>query len=286
MSESPFRCRRRFRFWLYPLISLTVILGLCFGRPMVGQAISWADLILRGLQVIQLSTLTDQQEVAIGQQINQQLSQQVQILQSPELQRYISQIGRRLAAESTRPQIPYTFQVVADNNINAFATMGGFVYVNSGLIKAADNEAELASVLAHEIGHIAGRHSVNQMKEMAIARGLVGAAGLNRNTAVNLGLELALRRPNSRNDEFLADQMGITTLGRSGYAQRGAITFMSKLMRRSPLPAFFSTHPSTADRVQRMQAMTTPGQVDMGKGLDSAAYRATVLPLLPSAVPR
>ena len=100
--------------------------------------------------------------------------------------------------------VAYTFQVVKDDSINAFATAGGYVYVTTGLLKAADNEAQLAGVLPHEIGHIAERHLIEQMQETAIARGLTSAAGLDENTAVQLGVELALLRHNSRFDEFQA----------------------------------------------------------------------------------
>jgi len=79
--------------------------------------------------------------------------------------------------------------------------MGGFVYVNTGLLKLADNEAELASVIGHEIGHIASRHTVKQMQKTAIAGGVATAAGLDRNTAVQIGVDLALRRPHSRQAE-------------------------------------------------------------------------------------
>jgi predicted Zn-dependent protease len=245
----------------------------------IAQAISIGDLILRGVQVVQLSSISDKQEVALGQQINGQLSRQVRISRDRGLTDYVNQIGQQLAKTSARPQIPYTFQVVDDNGINAFATMGGFVYVNKGLLQAADNEAQFASVVGHEIGHIVGRHSINQMKEAAIASGVIGAAGLNRNAAVNIGVELALRRPHSRKAEYEADQLGIKNLGKAGYAQSAAPAFMSKLMKQSSPPTFFSTHPSPADRVTRLQQQIEPGKAT-GKGLDGVAYKAKVRSLL------
>jgi len=270
---------RRLRRWIYPLISVLVALGLWLGHPLATQAISWRDLILRGVQVIQLSNLSDRQEVDLGRQINDQLvSQQIRIVPSPPLNRYVNQIGQRLAAVGPRPNIPYTFQVVDDRAINAFATMGGFVYVNTGLLLAADNEAELASVIGHEIGHVAARHAVKQMKDTAIAQGITGAAGLDRSTAVNIGMELAFRRPHSRNDELQADQLGLAMLGRAGYAQSAAVTFMRKLQQQPSLPAFLSTHPATGDRISRMQAQIDPSSGNAG--LDSAAYRAQMRSLL------
>ncbi|MEX0271420.1 M48 family metallopeptidase [Leptolyngbyaceae cyanobacterium UHCC 1019] len=264
---------RQLRRWGYLGISIAISLMLTVGQPMVAQAISWGDLILRGIQVIQLSSLSDRQEVEIGQQINQQLTRgQVRILQNSQVNQYVDQIGQRLAASSTRPNIPYRFQVVDDRGVNAFATMGGFVYINRGLLTLASNEAELASVLAHEIGHIAGRHSVAQMRKMAVASGLVGAAGLDRNTAVNIGVELAFRRPNSRQDEYSADTMGLQTLAKTGYAQSAMVNFMSKLLQSRSVPTFLSTHPATSERIDRLQQAINPASSD-GDGLDSVTYR-------------
>jgi predicted Zn-dependent protease len=151
--------------------------------------------------------------------------------------------------------------------------MGGFVYINRGLLTLASNEAELASVIAHEIGHIAGRHSVAQMRKMAVANGLIGAAGLDRNTAVNIGVELAFRRPNSRQDEYGADVMGLETLAKSGYAQSAMVDFMSKLLQSRSVPTFLSTHPATAERISRLRQLINPAN-SYGDGLDSGAYRS------------
>ncbi|PZV16291.1 MAG: peptidase [Leptolyngbya sp.] len=264
---------RKLRRWGYFGISIAIAIALTVGQPMMAQAISWGDLILRGIQVVQLSSLSDRQEVEIGQQINQQLTRgQVRILQNPQVNQYVDQIGQRLAASSTRPNIPYRFQVVDDRGVNAFATMGGFVYINRGLLTLASNEAELASVMAHEIGHIAGRHSVAQMRKMAVASGLIGAAGLDRNAAVNIGVDLAYRRPNSRQDEYAADEMGLQTLAKTGYAQSAMVSFMSKLLQARSVPTFLSTHPATSERIGRLQQSINPAN-SYGDGLDSVAYR-------------
>ncbi len=178
------------RRWFYPLISVVVALSLCLSAPLPGRAIDLFPLLFQGVQVLQLSNISERQEADLGKQINQEiLSSQVRLYRNPEINRYVEQIGRRLAANSDRPNLSYTFQVVDDDAINAFATLGGYVYVHTGLLKTADNEAELASVIAHEIGHIGGKHLVNQMRQKAIASGVATAAGLNRNAAVGIGVE-------------------------------------------------------------------------------------------------
>jgi predicted Zn-dependent protease len=273
--------RRSRHRWLYPLISLTVILGLCLGMPMVTQA-GLADLILQGVQVFQLSNMSDKREIALGTEINGQITRQVRLYKDPVINEYVNKMGQRLAAKSSRPKIPYTFQVVDDNGVNAFATMGGFVYVNTGLLKLADNEAQVVSVIGHEIGHIARRHSIKQMRELAIARGIATAAGLDRNTAVGLGVELALRRPNSRKDEYEADQEGLKNMGASGYAQYEMITFFQKLLAQSrgSTPTFLSTHPDTKNRIARIQQSIDPAKAKVGDGLDKVAYKAKIKTLL------
>jgi predicted Zn-dependent protease len=273
-SFSSPRHRRR---WFYPLLSVVVALSLWVGSPQPSQAVPWFNLLIRGVQVIQLSNISDKQEVQIGSQINQQLvSKEVRLYRNPEINEYIRQIGQRLAKYSDRPDIPYTFQVVNDKSINAFATMGGFVYVNAGLLKAADNEAQVASVIAHEIGHIASRHAVEQMRQTAIAGGIASAAGLDRNRAVAIGVDLALRRPGSRKDEFEADQKGLKTLGRAGYAESAMIAFMEKLLKGGSPPTFLSDHPATADRITALKRAIDPQKAYVGTGLDSAAYKAKI----------
>ena len=273
------RYRRRF---LYPLLSLVLTLSIIVGSSQVARAIPWFDLIFQGIQVVQLSNISDRQEVQIGKQINQQLvSREIRVYRNPEINRYINEIGQRLELQSKRPNIPYTFQVVDDKGINAFATMGGFVYINRGLIASADNEAQLASVMAHEIGHIEGRHAIQQMRQTAIARGLATAAGLNSNTLVNIGVELALQRPNGRKDEFQADQLGLETLTQTGYAPSGMVGFMEKLLKKgASVPSFLSTHPATSERITALQQAINPARANVGEGLDSVAYKNRVRALL------
>jgi beta-barrel assembly-enhancing protease len=271
---------RSLRSWFYPLVSVLVALSLVLAVPRPGQAFSLWDILIQGVEYLQLASMSDEQEVQLGQQINQEITSQVPIFNNPQLTRYLNDIGQRLATKSDRTNIPYTFQVVADKSINAFATMGGFVYINAGLMVAADNEAQLAGVIGHEIGHIAGRHALEQMKQMALARGVASVTGLDTNTAVQIGVELALRLPMSREDEFDADRRGLTNLGRAGYAQSAMPAFMKKLVSSSSTPSFLNSHPATEDRIASMNQSLNPAQANQGDGLDSKAYKAKLKALL------
>ncbi|MBD2307712.1 M48 family metalloprotease [Chroococcidiopsis sp. FACHB-1243] len=277
MSNSFFFSPRR---WYTPLLSFSIALGIGASTPEVTLAIPWLDILRQGVQVYQLYNVSNREEVQLGQRINQQLvGEQFQLYNNARVNSYVDRIGQRLAKNSTRPDIPYTFQVVKDDSINAFATAGGYVYVTTGLLKAADNEAQLAGVLAHEIGHIAERHLIEQMRETAIARGLATAAGIDDSTAVQLGVELALRRPNSREDEFEADARGVQTLGKAGYAQVATIDFLEKLRSQRSTPTFLSTHPATSDRIARLREIIDSQQANRGEGLNESNYQAQTQPL-------
>ncbi|HBE16778.1 MAG TPA: peptidase [Cyanobacteria bacterium UBA11149] len=267
---------------VYPLVSFVLVFSLVVGIPQVTQARSLLDIIFQGIQIVQLSNISDRQEAAIGKQINEQLvNNQFDLYNNSQITRYINDIGQRLAKQSQRPNITYNFQIVDDPNINAAATMGGYIYVNRGLIAAADNEAQLASVIAHEIGHIAARHSIQQMRQTAIARGLAVAAGVDRNTLVNLGVELAFKLPNSRKDELEADKLGLETLQKSGYAPSAMVEFMKKLLNSGrSAPTILSSHPATSDRITALNQAIDPAIANVGDGLNNNAYKTKIRPVL------
>src|SRR5215470_6960103 len=138
-----------------------------------------------------------QQDIEMGRQVSREAEQQLQVLNNRQAQAYIDALGRRLAAHAPGEHYPYQFKIVNEKAINAFALPGGFVYVNRGTIEAAKNEAELAAVMAHEIGHVALRHGTNQAsKQYALSAPLSvlgGALGSNSVGAVlgQLGIGFA-----------------------------------------------------------------------------------------------
>jgi beta-barrel assembly-enhancing protease len=263
------------RHFIYGFVAFIVIISISLLNVQPSFGVSWLDLIIRGVQVVQISNISKTQEVELGTSINQELisSGQAKIYRNQPINDYINQIGQRLAKTSQRPDIPYTFQIVDDDGINAFATMGGYVYVNKGLIATADNEAELASVIGHEIGHIAARHGIEHMRDSAVAQGLLSAAGLDRSDAVQIGVELAVSRPNGRSDELEADHFGLNNMIKANYAPAGILGFMEKLLQAGgSTPSFLSTHPATSERIKILQEQINPQTVNVGDGLDNQAY--------------
>lgn len=280
---------RRKNRWLYGLTACITAVSINLATPTVSQA-GWLDNILRGVliwgvQSYQLSNLSDKDEEDFGKQIHDELvnSGQISLYRNTRITNYVNDIGQRLAAQSTRPNINYVFSVVDDDSINAFATMGGRVYINTGLIKTAANEAELASVIGHEIAHIAGKHAIEQMKSQARNQGILAAAGLDRSQIVQLGVAIALDFPHSRGDETEADNLGFDMLTKAGYAPEAMASFMAKLMKANGSggpPTFLSTHPSTGDRVSRLQTKADSYSGSSSAGLDEKQYRDNVYPLI------
>jgi beta-barrel assembly-enhancing protease len=258
---------------LYPVLSLCMIVSIVIGQPQLSRAVPWWDVLIQGAQYVQLASMSDGQETNMGAQINQQLGGQVKISRNQAATNYVDRIGQRLARTSSRPNIKYTFQVVEDDAINAFATMGGFVYINTGLLKIADNEAQLAGVMGHEIGHIAGRHGLQQMKQAALAQGLSTAIGVNNDKLVQLGAQVFLTLPNSRQDEYDADRQGLSMIVQTGYAPSAMPEFMKKLMRGNSPPEFLSSHPAVPERVANLQRMIPSAYRNRTNGLSTTTYK-------------
>ncbi len=272
------KMKKVYRQVAYALIAVVLAIGINTATAQPSQA-GWLDLLIHGVRVYQLSSMTNDQEVDLGSGINRELVQsgQVNLYENAALTAYVDEIGQNLAAVSDRPDIPYTFQVVEDDAINAFATMGGYVYITTGLMEAADNEAELAGVIGHEIGHIAGRHAVQQMRQAAITQGITGALGVNRDRLVNIGTQIALQLPASRSDEYEADRHGFHSMGRAGYDQSSMATFMQKLVRQGSTPEFLSTHPDARNRVNSLQELDRQSALpEANSGTNESAYNAEI----------
>ncbi|BAW95551.1 peptidase, M48 family [[Synechococcus] sp. NIES-970] len=284
---------RQKKRWVYGLMACILAISVNLATPTVSHA-GFLENLLRGVinwgvQSYQLSNLSDAQEQGFGQEIHNNLirSGRVKLYNNQRVVSYVNEIGQRLARESTRPSLNYRFFVVEDDSINAFATMGGYNYINTGLIKTATNEAELASVIGHEIAHIAAKHSLAQMRVQARNQGLLTAAGLDSSQIVQLGMAIAVDYPNSRSDEMEADDLGFNMLTRAGYAPEAMVSFMRKLMDasggRRP-PGFLSTHPATSDRIARLQTRVNGYQGNAQgtlytEGLNQQRYRSRVTPL-------
>lgn len=205
------------------------------------------------------------QDVQLGKEASQQIEKEYQVVNNAELTAYVNRIGNRLVKQGGIEGFPYTFKVVNDDSINAFALPGGPMYVHAGLIKAAENEAQLAGVLAHELSHVYLRHGTNQASKanglqiIAMLGGQMAGGGL-AGTLANLGIGLganSVLMKFSRGAESDADLMGMHILARSGYNPIEMARFFEKLQagsgKSSKLQDFFSSHPNPGNRVKMVE---------------------------------
>ena len=199
-------------------------------------------------------------EVAQGRQLAAEIERQTKFIDDPVITEYINRVGQNVVLHSDS-KIPFTIKVIDSDEVNAFALPGGFFYVNKGLILAADNEAEVAGVMAHEIAHVAARHAMeNQAKGMLAEIGLLagsiflgGWGGLLINQAGQFGALLSFMKFN-RNAESEADMLGVQYLWAAGYDPNAMSTMFEKLAAKNKkkpgtFSKLFETHPQSVDRM-------------------------------------
>lgn len=253
------------RFARVNVASISVlVLGLALGAGCGSTGVNKGDFNLMSLQ----------DEWALGQKLAADIARQLPLSQDPAIVGYVNDVGQRIVRQTEMAQMPWTFHVVDDPAINAFAIPGGHVYVNTGLITAADHVSELAGVMAHEINHGVARHSTEQLSKaygLEILATLV--IGQNPATYQTILAQIigggALARF-SRAAEEEADELGVRSMYRAGYDPRGMATMFEELLsreKRSPssVERFFSTHPLTADRIRKVtaEAQKLPARGDL-----------------------
>src|SRR5688572_110978 len=211
----------------------------------------------------ELALVSEGQEIQMGQQAAQEVAQSIGFVDDPELQSYVAGIGKRMAAKSERPDLPWEFHVVNDASVNAFALPGGFIYVTRGLLTHMNSEAELASVIGHEIGHVTARHSVNQISKQQVANigmmlGMILRPELrNYGNLAEVGMGLLFLKY-GRDAERQADELGLRYLTRGAYDPRPMVDVFTTLERvgetesKGRLPSWLSTHPAPEDRRARI----------------------------------
>lgn len=205
-----------------------------------------------------------QEEVSIGNQVAAEVETNFKLSHNEALIEKVSRIGARVAKVSDRQDISYHFKVLDNKDANALSTPGGYVYVNSGLIERADDD-ELASVIAHEVGHIAARHSVQAM-QASMATSLIAAlvfSGVKTKKEVREGAAIALNLVMlgySRDDEFEADKLGVKYAYSAGFDPYGMAHFLEKLQRENkenPLDkglVYLKSHPLYSERITKARA--------------------------------
>ncbi len=209
----------------------------------------------------QFSLVSEKQEISMGQEAAQQVKATMPAYPDDRLQAYVSGVGMRIAKSSERPNLPWSFTVLDDPEVNAFALPGGPIFITRGILTYMSSEAELASVLGHEIGHVTARHSAEQMTKQELAQVGLGIGSIVSPTVAALGQAAAaglqlLFLKYSRDDERQADQLGFGYMHRQGYDPRQMAEMFRTLDRYTSqmgggrVPDWQQTHPNPGDRVK------------------------------------
>lgn len=229
-----------------------VLLAACATNPVTGKR--------------ELSLMSEAQEIQIGKEMDAQVRREMGLYQDPDLQRYVETIGMKLARASERPNLPWHFAVVDEPAINAFALPGGYIYLTRGILPFLHDEAQLAGVLGHEIGHVTARHSAQQYTKATTAG--IGVTLLSifvpearpfqNITETALGVMFL---KHGRDDELQADGLGVQYTSKTGWNPHGVAGMLTTLGRldeasgsRKGVPNWLSTHPAPADRVTKVEA--------------------------------
>jgi predicted Zn-dependent protease len=246
----------------YAALVAAITIAACATNPATGEK--------------EFSLMSEAQEVQLGKETDAQVRQEMGLYKDPELQKYVESVGMRLAKASERPNLPWHFAVVDQPAINAFALPGGYIYLTRGILPFLDNEAQLAGVLGHEIGHVTARHSAQQYTKATSAG--IGvqllsifvpeARPLQGLTETALGL---LFLKHGRDDELQADRLGAEYTAKTGWNPAGVAGMLQTLARldeaggsRKGVPNWLMTHPAPADRVQRVQAYVKEAAIPTG----------------------
>jgi len=215
-----------------------------------------------GINRGQINIITSDEEVKMGQEFSVEVAKQYEVYNNAAVTAYVQSVGARIVRHCDRKDIEYHFSVIKKDELNAFALPGGYVYVYTGLMKDVDDEAQLAAVIAHEVGHVAARHATERLTTMYGYQFVVSLIlGENPNAYAKLVADIFSTGgflAYSRANEYEADQLGATYLYAAGYDPNGMIELMGKLKNMesrepSKLETLLATHPPTSERQARVQ---------------------------------
>jgi predicted Zn-dependent protease len=247
-------------------IALVALAAACATNPATGER--------------QLSFMSEEKEIALGQENDAQVRKEMGSYDDRALQEYVTSVGLKLAQVSERPSLPWHFTVADVPAVNAFALPGGYIYITRGILPFLDDESQLAGVMGHEIGHVTARHAASQYSKSTLSQiGLIGAAifapgGPAIAQAGGTGLGLLLLK-NSRDDEAQADGLGVRYASRAGWDPAGIPRMLTTLGRieeasdSKGIPNWLQTHPQPDDRVQRVQAAVREAETGAKKFVEN-----------------
>lgn len=243
-----------------------------------------------GINRGQVNVISSAEEVTLGQQMSVEVAKQYPIYANATVTAYVQAVGERIVAKSDRKDIAYHFAVINKNEMNAFSLPGGYVYVYTELMKTAADEAEFAAVVAHEVAHVAARHSTERMTQVygyEFVAGLV--LGQDPNATARVISDLAATGgflKYGRDDEFEADMLGAKYMHAAGYDAQAEISFLERMLALeanspSKLATWLMTHPTTSDRLARIKTQVA-GFTPLANPVRNATGYAQIKAQLPN----
>jgi len=242
-----------------------------------------------GINRGQMNMVSTDEEVQLGQEMSVEVAKQYPIYDNAAVTAYVQKVGDKIVQNSDRKDIAYHFAVINQNTVNAFSLPGGYVYAYTELMKAADDEAEFAAVIAHEVAHVAARHSTERLTQQYGYQFLSGLLlGKNPNAAAKLVTDLAATGgflKYGRDDEYEADRLGAKYLSAAGYDPQAMVDFLNKLKaletsEPSKFETWLMTHPPASDRVARVKTEVA-GFPKLANPVRNAAAYAEIKAQLP-----
>ena len=246
----------------------------------IGGALKKAQQAQDAKQKIDELTFTEEEERQIGSDVSAKLRQRFGVAQDPAVHKYVTLVGTALVQQSDRPRLEWTFIVLDTDGVNAFAAPGGFVHITRGALGMMKNEAELAGVLGHEIGHVTRKHTINALRNSAakkLGTDMAAKRAAFISAVANLAYDNIIENAWDRGDELDADKVAVQLAPKIGYAPASLADFLNRLSERNKTQAerngLFASHPETKERITKIN--------DAGRSAKATAvveprYRANI----------
>ena len=228
--------------------------------------------------------VTEAEEIQLGADVSAKIRQRFGVVQDAGVHKYVALVGTVLTEQTTRPKLPWTFIVLDTDGVNAFAGPGGYVHITRGALGLIKTEAELAGVLAHEIAHVAEKHTVNAIrksKAVQTGAGELSDRGKYLDVLANRVYSMVLENSFDRDDELDADKEGIVLVQKAGYAGAGLSDFLTRLAERNKNQAekngLFASHPETQERITTIKRLAgaKPGALVAARYTSTIKYQPT-----------
>jgi predicted Zn-dependent protease len=253
----------------------------------LGGLLDKAKKVQEQKQKLEEFAVTDEEERRIGEDVSDKIRARFGVVQDPGVHKYVTLVGLSVARASERPRIPWTFVVLDTDGVNAFAAPGGIVHITRGALGLIRSEAELAGVLAHEVGHVAHKHAVNAIRKSKVVQLGTQATTANRSKVLdqiaNKAYEIVLENAFDRGDELDADRASVAYTQQAGYSAGTLADFLTRLDERNKeQPArngLFASHPETKERIDKVRAIAGSARGANGEARYKQHIKYTAVPI-------